>query len=456
MQNKNNGYPSSLCAWTTVAILMVAYVLSFIDRQILNLLVEPIRRDLAISDTQMSLLMGLSFALFYTVCGIPLGRLADSRSRRGLIAIGVLFWSAATAACGMAKLYWQFLLCRIGVGVGEAALSPAAYSLIADSFPKERRATAISVYSMGVYLGSGLAFLLGGLVIKFASAQGDVHLPLLGEVRPWQLIFLALGAAGALFTLLTLAVREPQRRGVGAGVVVPLAEVGRYLRSNRRTVVCHNFGFAGLAFAGYGSAAWIPTFYIRTHGWDAGQVGMIYGSLVAVFGCLGIVFGGRLADWMARRGRADANMRVGLFAALGALPLVVLFPLLDDAFWVTVLMAPTVFCLSMPFGVAPAAIQEIMPNSMRGQASAVYLFVITLLGLGIGPTAVALVTDYLFADDNALRYSLLIVTSLAVASSVLLLGAGLKPYRESLKRLQQWGVEARQDATMPQDAQLSS
>ncbi|WP_417706520.1 spinster family MFS transporter [Pseudomonas sp.] len=440
MHNNNNGYPSSARAWATVAILMVAYVLSFVDRQILNLLVEPIRRDLAINDTQMSLLMGLSFALFYTVCGIPLGRVADTRSRRGLIAVGILFWSAATAACGMAKLYWQFLLCRIGVGVGEAALSPAAYSLIADSFPAERRATAISVYSMGVYLGSGLAFLVGGLVIQFASAQGDVTLPVLGEVRPWQLIFLILGVAGVFFTLLMLAIKEPVRRGVGAGVAVPLSEVGRYIRANRRTVLLHNFGFAGLAFAGYGSAAWIPTFYIRTYGWDAGQVGIVYGSIVAVFGCLGIVFGGRLADWMAKRGRSDANMRVGLYAALGALPMVVLFPLMDSAFLASLLLAPAVFCLSMPFGVAPAAIQEIMPNSMRGQASAIYLFVITLIGLGVGPTAVALVTDFVFADDSALRYSLLIVTTLAVLMSITLLAKSLKPYRESVTRLEQWAA----------------
>ena len=448
MHNNNQGYPSSLSAWTTVIILMIAYVLSFIDRQILNLLVEPIRRDLVISDTQMSLLMGLSFALFYTICGIPLGRLADTRSRRGLIAIGVLFWSAATAACGMAKLYWQFLICRIGVGVGEAALSPAAYSLIADSFPPERRATAISVYSMGVYLGSGIAFLLGGLVIQFASAQGDVMLPVLGEVRPWQLIFLILGAAGVLFTLVMLAVREPARRGVGAGVAVPLAEVGRYIRSNRRTVLYHNFGFAGLAFAGYGSAAWIPTFFIRTYGWDAGQVGVIYGSIVAVFGCLGIVFGGRLADWLAKHGRSDANMRVGLYAAIGALPFVLAFPLMGDAFWASVLMAPTVFCLSMPFGVAPAAIQEIMPNAMRGQASALYLFVITLIGLGIGPTAVALVTDFVFADDNALRYSLLIVTALAVLSSIILLYRGLAPYRDSVERLKEWSAQPPQSGSL--------
>lgn len=450
MPNNNNGYPSNIRAWTTVSILMVAYVLSFIDRQILNLLVGPIRRDLAISDTEMSLLMGLSFAMFYTVCGIPLGRLADTKSRRGLIAFGVLFWSAATAACGMARLYWQFLLCRIGVGVGEAALSPAAYSLIADSFPLERRATAISVYSMGVYLGSGLAFLLGGLVIKFASAQGDVMLPLLGEVRPWQLIFLGLGAAGVLFTLLMLAVKEPARRGAGAGVAVPLSQVASYIRKNRRTVLCHNFGFAGLAFAGYGSAAWVPTFYIRTYGWDASHVGIVYGSIVAVFGCLGIVFGGRLADWMAKRGRTDANMRVGLYAAIAAVPFVLGFPLMESAFWASVLMAPTVFCLSMPFGVAPAAIQEIMPNSMRGQASAIYLFVITLLGLGIGPTAVALVTDYVFADDNALRYSLLIVTLLAISSSIILLSKGLKPYRESIERVRAWAASDTADKAADQ------
>jgi MFS family permease len=439
--NGNSGYPSSLRAWITVSILMLAYVLSFIDRQILSLLVEPIKRDMVISDTQMSLLMGLSFALFYTICGIPLGRLADSKNRRGLIAIGVLLWSAATAACGLAKFYWQFLLCRIGVGVGEAALSPAAYSLIADSFPAERRATAISVYSMGIYLGSGMALLLGGLVIKLASAQGDLVLPVVGEIRPWQTIFLVLGAAGVLFSLLMLAIKEPARRGVGAGVAIPFSQVGKYLISNRRTVVCHNFGFAFLSFAGYGSAAWVPTFFIRSYGWDASQVGMIYGSLVAVFGCLGIVCGGRLADFWAKRGRTDANMRVGLLAAVGALPTVLLFPLMPDANWATVLLAPSIFFLSMPFGVAPAAIQEIMPNSMRGQASAVYLFVITLFGLGVGPTAVAMVTDYVFGYPEALRYSLLITTTVAVVAASLLLWIGLKPYRESVVRLQQWQVQ---------------
>jgi MFS family permease len=424
-------------AWFVVAVLMVAYVFSFIDRQILNLLVGPIRKDLGISDTQMSLLMGFSFAIFYTICGIPLGRIADSRSRRGLVAAGVVVWSAMTAACGLTRHYWQLFLCRIGVGVGEAALSPAAYSMIADYFPRELRATALSVYSMGIYLGSGMAFLLGGLVVKFASAQGVIELPLIGATRPWQVVFFIVGGAGVLFSLCFLMIREPVRQGAHAGVAVPLRKVLAYLNLNRRTVLCHNLGFALLAFASYGASAWTPTFFVRTYDWDMGTVGVVYGSVVMVFGASGIVFGGRLADWLLRRGYPDATLRVGMWGAIACIPFGTLYPLMPTPELAVIMLIPTVFCLSMPFGVAPAAIQEIMPNAMRGQASAVYLFIVNLIGLGTGPTAVALFTDYVFHDDNAVRYSLLIVGAAAQLVAIALLASGLRPYRESLARVQQ-------------------
>jgi MFS family permease len=414
---------------------MTAYVFSFVDRQILSLLVGPIREDLGISDTQMSLLMGFSFAIFYTICGIPLGRLADSKSRRGLIAAGVVFWSLMTASCGLAKHYWQLFLSRIGVGVGEAALSPAAYSMIADYFPPESRATAISVYSMGIYLGSGIAFLVGGAILQFASAQGLVELPLVGATRPWQVVFFILGIAGVVFSLAFLAVREPIREGAHARGAVPMRTVLAYLKQNRRTVLCHNFGFALLALSSYGASAWVPTFFVRTYGWSMSQVGLVYGLIVTVFGASGIVAGGRIADLMSRRGKSDATLRVGLVAAIASVPLGLLFPLMPTATTAAVVLAPTVFFLSMPFGVAPAGIQEIMPNSMRGQASSVYLFIVNLIGLGLGPTAVALVTDYVFQDDNAIRYSLLLVSVIAQLAALTLLAAGLRPYRESHARL---------------------
>lgn len=430
--------PSMAYPWFVVAILMVAYVFSFVDRQILNLLVAPIRRDLGISDTQMSLLMGFSFAIFYTILGIPLGRMADRWNRRGLIAAGVVVWSVMTALCGTARTYWQLFLYRVGVGVGEATLSPAAYSMIADYFPPEKRATAISVYSMGIYLGSGIAFLLGGLVIQFAMAQGAVSLPLLGEIRPWQIVFLVLGASGVVFSLAFLFVREPARTGLrgGAGEAaeeVPFSTVVAYLWRNRRTVLCHNLGFAMVAFCSYGAAAWVPSFFIRTFGWKASEVGIVYGLIVMIFGCAGILFGGWLTDRWLKQGITDAAMKVGILASsiaiVGGVYLVV-----DNGTLAAILMVPSIFALSMPFGAAAASIQEIVPNQMRGQTTAVYLFIVNLIGLGIGPTSVALVTDYVFANDAKLRWSMLIVATLANLAAIAFLAAGRRAYRETIER----------------------
>jgi MFS family permease len=430
-----------------VGVLTVAYIFAFVDRQILNLLVRPIRRDLNITDTQMSLLMGFSFAIFYSIFGFPLGRLADSKSRRTIAALGIVFWSFLTAGCGLARHFWHFLLLRMGVGVGEAALSPAAYSLISDYFPKERRATAISVYSMAYYIGSGLALVLGGLVVGYASSKGSWVLPLVGAIRPWQLIFFIVGLPGALVALLMYTVKEPARRGAKTikaadGTVtltrVSIRDVIAYIGQNRATFLCHNVGFALLAFSGYGTSAWIPTFLIRRYNWSASQAGVVYGTIVCVFGTLGIVTGGRLADWLARRGYPDSSMRVGVIGALAWLPAGILYPLMPSGNSAAAVLAPTIFVTSLPVGVAAAAIQEMMPNVMRGQASALYLFVINLIGLGLGPTAVAVVTDYVFHNDSAVHYSLLIVGALAHVGAALLLWLGLKPFVRSLDRLKEW------------------
>ncbi len=431
-------YPSGRRAWYTVGVLMTVYVFSFVDRQILSLLVGPMKRDLGLTDTEVSLLMGLSFALFYTVCGIPLGRIADSRSRRGLIGVGLVLWSLTTTACGSARSFAQLLLLRMGVGVGEAALSPAAYSLITDSFPPHRLATAISVYSMGIYIGSGMAFLLGGLVVGAVAGEEMLMLPLVGAVRPWQVVFFIVGLPGLGLSLLLLTVREPARRDARGAIrsgTVPLREVREYLRGNWRTFFCHNVGFALLSFSSYGSGAWIPTFLQRTHGMSVRESGIWYGAIVMVAGTLGVVSGGWLADRLSRRGSQDARIRAGLIASLVWLPVGVLFPLVPSPELALAMLAPAAFASSMPFGCAAAAVQEMVPGSMRGQASALYLFVVNLIGLGLGPTVVALFTDYIFADDAMLRYSLLIVATSAHLLSALLLWSGLAPFRATLQRL---------------------
>jgi MFS family permease len=357
-----------------------------------------------------------------------------------------------TAGCGLARKYWQLALMRMGVGVGEASLSPAAYSLIADYFPPERRATAISVYSMGIYLGSGLAFIVGGLVAKFALGQDQFDLPIVGPTRAWQLIFFAVGLPGLLMALLACTIREPVRQGMlakarvpGAAPTVPVRDVWAYIRDNRSTFLCLNLGIACLTFSSYGFASWVPTFFVRRYAWSPSQAGMVFGLIVVVAGTLGLVAGGRLADRFRLRGHVDAELRVALLAAIAWLPFGVLFPIMPRGDWSAVLLAASIFFSSAPFGVAPAAIQRMMPNAMRAQATALYLFVINLIGMGLGPTAVALMTDRVFRDKGAVGLSLLAVGLVADLIAVVLLGLGLKPYRRSLDYAGRWNPSPARD-----------
>jgi MFS family permease len=315
---ENSSQPASLVyAWYVVAILTLAYVFSFIDRQIIGLLVGPIKKDLSISDVQISYLMGVSFALFYTFFGIPLGWLADRFSRRLLIAIGVTIWSLMTAGCGLCNQFWQLALMRMGVGVGEAALSPAAYSLIADYFPPHRRATAMSVYTMGIYVGSGLALVLGGQIIRLASGQDQYQLAVLGSVTPWQLVFICVGLPGILVALLFLTIREPERSKsrLGASASSTWKETLGYLWSNRATLIFLNVGVALVAMSSYANMSWIPEMFSRRYGWATAYTGLIFGAIMSICGVIGVVGGGWLSDRWLQQGYQDAPLRVAFWLA---------------------------------------------------------------------------------------------------------------------------------------------
>ncbi len=219
---------------------------------------------------------------------------------------------------------------------------------------------------------------------------------------------------------------------------VPFREVWAYLRDNWTTVLCLNLGIACITFSAYGASSWVPTFFIRKHGWSPQRAGIIFGLIVAASGTLGIMAGGLLADRLRLRGRADAELRVALFAAVAWLPFGILYPLMPRGSWAAALLAPSVFFSSAPFGVAPAAIQRMMPNPLRAQATALYLFVINLIGLGLGPTAVALMTDKVFQNKGSVDRSLLIVGLAADLAAIVLLSLGLRPYRRSLDYVTRW------------------
>jgi MFS family permease len=434
-------WPKPVYAWYVVGILMLAYTNSFIDRQIISLLIEPIKRDLQINDTQVSLLAGIAFTIFYTLMGVPIARLSDQKSRRTIIIIGITFWSLMTAACGSAKQYWHLFLARMGVGVGEATLSPAAMSIISDYFPVHKLARAISVYSMGVYFGAGLALIIGGFVVKLVSEAGAITLPLLGEVYPWQLTFFVVGIMGLPIILLLMTVKEPVRRGVSKTVTQSQAssipELKKFVRANLHTLVFHflAFSFIGIGIIGY--MVWTPTLFIRTWGWTASEIGFVYGFILFTGGTSGVYAGGFLADWLQKRGHSDGILRAACYCGLIGMPFTVITPLVSSPAVAVACLAVTSFVLAMPQGLPAAALQVIAPNALRAQLTALYFLIGNMVALGLGPTVYALVTDYVFADPAKLRYSISVVSAVVMPLGAMFGYLALKPYRASVVRAQE-------------------
>jgi MFS family permease len=439
-------WPSPAVRWYGVGMLSVAYVLSFVDRTILTLLVEPIRRDLGLTDTQISLLHGLAFAVLYTTVGIPVARLSDTRSRRALIAAGVALWSLATAACGLAKGFWSLFLGRVGVGIGESTLSPAAYSLFADSFPPDRLGAALGVYNGAIYVGAGLAMLIGGAVVQAALSIGAVAVPLVGDVNAWQLVFFAVGLPGLMLAPLVLTVHEPARRAAPradgrTGFVATLA----WMRTHRRVYVGHVAGFSLISAVYNVAVAWGPTFMIRRFGDDPASAGHSLGLVLLVCGATGAITGGLVADALRRRGRLDAALIVGVASALLVAVPGTLATLQTTATAYLALAGAALFCASLAFGAAATALQLVTPGHLRAQVSAVYLLALNLFALGLAPLAAALLTDYAFRDPAHVGTSVAIVSAVCAPLGAACLMWARAPFR----RLAGGSVEARGATAAP-------
>ncbi|RYU94492.1 spinster family MFS transporter [Emticicia agri] len=421
-------------AWYVLGILLLAYISSFIDRQILALLVKPIKESFGISDTQMGLLMGLSFALFYTFLGIPIGIMADRMSRKKIIGWGIAIWSLMTALCGLADSYSMLFLARVGVGIGEAALSPAAYSMISDYFPKRKLATAMSIYNLGVYLGSGLSILIGAAISSIIGKE-NIQLPFFGEIFSWQVIFFYIGLPGLLIVLLLQTVKEPKRKELDSGkesaAKASISEIITYFKGNKKTFLSLNFGIAFMSLASYAGMYWVPTFLERIHGWESQKAGLTFGVIVSVFATLGVLTGGRYADYLSKKGVVNAKMQaafIGMFISI----LCTFGPLLANPNISLIFIALFCFFAAFPYGSATAAIQEVTPNNMRAIFSAFFLFVVNIIGLGLGPLTVGVLNDVVFHDSLKIHQSIFITQFTGCIISATLLFVGLKPFSRSV------------------------
>jgi MFS family permease len=419
------GYPSSVRARFALFALTAAYVVSFIDRQAISLLVEPIRRDMGLSDMQIGLLQGFAFATVYAVAGLPLGRAADQFERRRIIVLGVAFWSVMTSLCGVVRSFFGLLVCRAGVGVGEAALSPSAYSMLSDYFPPRRLPAAMSIYNLGPSLGSGLAYLLGGIILTFAGQARsiDLRMPFLHEVRPWQVTFVLLGALGFAVIALLLFVEEPERRLRRSEAPMPIrfGETLAFLRMNASSLGAFFAGLSLLGVLSYATMTWYPTMIVRSFGEPVSRTGLVFGPLYIVASIAGNLGGAWCALRVADRGHRDPYVLWTLVVALAVTCLGVLVPLVPSLRGTYAMSAFLIVAQTSWMGSAVAAMHLAVPNRMRAQLTAILLLGTNLVGLSLGPSMVAAITQYVFRDPADLRYSLVIVTAVAGTLAVITL-----------------------------------
>jgi MFS family permease len=413
-------------AWWAVGVLLLFYTLSTIDRTIINMMVQPLERDLHVTDFQISLLQGPAFGLFYVFVGLPMGWLVDRFSRRWIGALGVAVWGLATCFCGMASGVGQLTFGRMGVGVGESVLTPAAHSIIAEQFPHKRLSTAISVYTLGSVVGAGLALALGGTVVNLVTHMPPAHLPVFGVVRAWQLAFLVVGLPTVVLTPLMFTIVEQRARGrssapAAAGDGARASGALAFFRSHWKLVVGLPVAFGVTNILCYGFNAWIPTFMIRRFGWNPAQVGVSFGVVVLFGGVAGQMLGAFVVDWLYGRGVKDAHVRYHAAGLLITIPCAVAAFQCANPYLFLALIA-VFFTVTYPFvGYAAAALQLFAPSRVRGQVSALFLAIITLIGVVLGPTAPAWLTDQVFHDKARLGLSLSIVCLAVAPVSILMM-----------------------------------
>lgn len=394
-------------AWWMVAALFMLYVLAWLDRLTVSMLVAPIKAQLALSDFQMSLVLGPSFAVAYAVFGIPLGWAADRFSRPLVIFAGVLVWACATLACGFTTSFEGLVLARVFVGIGEAALLPSAYSLIGDAFPPGKVTVATSVFQAAGKTGTAVSFGLGGFAIAFAKSLEGVDWPVHGPAAYWQITFALIALPGFVLMFLALSFPDPGRRG-GGRARPERGELLGFIRRNAALLGLMTFAFSCLAIVGYSLTSWVPTYMERHFGWEPARYGVAL-SAMNVFGALALIGCGRWVDRLYSRGMRDAHLRFYSWTILAMSPAILAAFFVTNPFLFLACYA-LIQLTTVPFIVYGSAILAILaPSAMRGQLLGMLMFVFNVLGFGAGPAIVGALTDFLFHDQAKVGMSLAIV-----------------------------------------------
>lgn len=432
------GYPDRRYAWYCMGVIVFAYFFGFMDRIIVGLLTPAIQADLGFTDTQMGIIQGLAFALFYTLFVIPIGWAADRYNRKWMLSIGTACWSLFTAGCGLVRSFGGLFGMRVGVGIGEATLNPCTASLIGDLFPPRDRPKAFGVYQTATAIGTGLTYIFGGLLIAF-TFQG-VNLPVIGQVPGWQAVFIIIGLLGLIpAVMLAVTVREPARKELAKGTSqqASWAEIRAFLKLNRTTLLCHHFGAAFIIMAIYGWVNWLPSLFSRIHDWSVPQFSLWYGIFGGLFGILSAFSSGYVTNWFKDRGHTDGSMRTVFWGGAGLTLGTAIAPLMPTPQLTLALFAIAGLFSNWPTAQALTAVNEMTPNQLRGVVTSIYIFVIGIGGAGVGPFAIGWVTDTVFGDPDKIHYSMALVIAVMGTLGTLLIGYGMKSFRGSMERAEQ-------------------
>ncbi|MDG2273687.1 MAG: MFS transporter [Halioglobus sp.] len=424
---------SSNHAWWALALLTATYTFSFVDRQIVNLLVDPIRADLGLSDSQISFLQGLAFALPYVLLSIPVGRIVDRANRIRVLIIGILIWTVSCMMCGTAKSFWQLGIARMGIGGGEASVTPASWSLLADYFPPEKRALPISIFLMGPYLGAGLSLLLGAEVISWASGLGQIELPIVGVIAPWQLTFMLVALPGVVIALLLPLLKEPvrQERLGSEDEAMTWKKVGQYVWPRRQLFGAYLLGSPFLVLVLYALQAWIPSLLVRVHEIDIVQAGRYYGAIALVAGSAGVLSGPIFARWLSSRVNADRAPLIVIFISILVLiPFVIATGLATSLTAALIFISLASYWVTFPLALFATGLQNASPNELRGLMAGCYVLATNLIGLALGPSSVALVSDYVFQSDTAVGKSLALIAAIFLPLAALLVWRGIRTMKK--------------------------
>ncbi len=415
--------------WRAVAVLTTLFLFGTLDRQVMALLVPAIKTDLQLTDLQISLLQGLAFGGFFLLGNLPVGWMIDKVSRRKVLFFGVIVWSIAAAASGVARTFGQLFAARAGVGAGEATIAPATYSILSGFFSPGRLALPLSIFALGGNLGSGMSFMLGGAVLAWIASNPPVILPWVGQLSGWQVAFIITGLPGILLAFLIWTIPEPRRlRHLRKGD----STYGQLFAHYRRHAVfygTHNGGFGMIMGFIVGLQSWNATFLTREHGWGLSEIGLFLGLTQLVTAVCGMALHGWAVDRLFRAGYHDAHLRYFIVMCTLAIPFSVGAYLVESA-WLMIVLYNLAYLLIMAVSsVGPAALQITTPDHLRGKASSFYMIGVTLLGTMAGPMIVASFTDLFFQDEALLGYSMAAFAALMLSLAVLLFYVGLRPMR---------------------------